>query len=99
MSAETSFSGGRPVALVTGAARRVGLASALALARGGCDVMITYRSSAAEAAAAVEQIRALGRAARAERLDLADLAETGRFAGQLSRGLPRLDVLVHNPTI
>ncbi|MGH7466235.1 MAG: hypothetical protein ACREK1_13720, partial [Longimicrobiales bacterium] len=38
-------------ALVTGGARRVGRAFSLALADAGCDVVINYNSSAAEAAA------------------------------------------------
>jgi NAD(P)-dependent dehydrogenase (short-subunit alcohol dehydrogenase family) len=36
-------------ALITGAARRLGRASALALARAGADVAITFRNSAREA--------------------------------------------------
>jgi pteridine reductase len=90
------FDGARPVALLTGAARRVGLASAMALARAGCDILITYRSSAAEAEASVAALRALGIAAGAERLDLDDLAGAERWAERTARALPRLDVLVHN---
>jgi pteridine reductase len=90
------FDGARPIALLTGAARRVGLASATALARAGCDVLITYRSSAGEAAAAVRGLTMLGIAAAAERLDLDDLAQAEAWARDTARALPRLDVLVHN---
>jgi pteridine reductase len=90
------FSGERPVALLTGAARRVGLASATALARAGCDILITYRSSAAEAESALAGLRAIGVEAAAERLDLDDLVGAERWAEHAAKPLPRLDVLVHN---
>jgi pteridine reductase len=93
---EPPFTSARPVALLTGAARRVGLASATALARAGCDILITYRSSAAEAEGALASLRTLGVAAAADRLDLDDLAGTERWAERTARLLPRLDILVHN---
>lgn len=87
---------GAPVALVTGAAKRVGAATALALARAGCDVAITYRTSAKEAEALRANIESLGRAFRADPLDLDDPAATEAFGQRLAAELPRLDVLVHN---
>ena len=51
-------------ALVTGGARRIGRAIALALAHAGADVAITYRSSYAEAAQTAAEIAALGRSIR-----------------------------------
>jgi pteridine reductase len=90
------FDGSRPLALLTGAARRVGLASAEAIARAGCDVLITYRSSERDAASAVDGLSALGITAAAERLDLDDLAGAEAWARQVARTLPRLDALVHN---
>jgi pteridine reductase len=65
------------VALVTGAARRVGRAVAVRLARAGMDVAVTYRTSAKEAEDVVAEIRALGRRACAIEVDLAadDAAE------------------------
>ena len=47
-------------ALVTGGARRIGRGIALALARAGADVAITYRSSHAEAAQTAREIENLG---------------------------------------
>jgi NAD(P)-dependent dehydrogenase (short-subunit alcohol dehydrogenase family) len=49
------------VALVTGGARRLGREIALALAREGCDVVLHYRDSRAEADALAREIRSLGR--------------------------------------
>ena len=47
-------------ALVTGAAKRIGRAIALALAEAGADVAITYRNSAGEAERTADELRALG---------------------------------------
>jgi len=91
--------GSRPVALVTGGARRVGLATANALARAGCDVVITYRSSEAEAMAAVELFKSHGVSASAVPVDLADTESVAMFARALAAQLPRLDVLVHNASL
>lgn len=92
----STFGGTRPIAIVTGAARRVGLASAKALARSRCDLVITYRQSGAEAEEAVSELLRLGAAARADRIDLNDLESTEAWAARLATELPRIDVLVHN---
>jgi NAD(P)-dependent dehydrogenase (short-subunit alcohol dehydrogenase family) len=62
------------VALVTGAARRIGRSIALALARNGWDVAVHYGHSDADAADTVRAIQALGRRAAAVQCDLADEA-------------------------
>lgn len=59
-----------PVAIVTGAARRVGREIALSLARRGLAVLIHHGASAVEAAALVSRIRALGGTADAVAADL-----------------------------
>lgn len=63
------------VALVTGAARRIGRAIALAMARRGWDVAVHYGRSADEALKTVRDIEALGRRAVAVQCDLADEAQ------------------------
>lgn len=94
----TGLTGERPVALVTGAARRVGRAIALELASRGCDVVIHYGTSGADADDAVRETRGLGVHAVAMR---ADLAEDGGVAAlvEFAEGLPRLDVLVHSASV
>ncbi|HYE02901.1 MAG TPA: SDR family oxidoreductase [Phycisphaerales bacterium] len=91
------MSGPRPLALVTGGARRVGRAIALELARRGCDVTITYRESAAEAEQTRLRIESVapGSRARALRCDLASAAEVEALAATMGREAG-LSVLVHN---
>lgn len=89
----------RPLALVTGGARRVGRATSLALARGGCDLIVTYRTSEDEARELVDEARAFGANVAAERLNLGDLVQVRAFAAAIARSHRRLDVLVHNASI
>lgn len=101
MSGETAGSIERlgrdaPVALVTGGARRVGLAIVLELARAGCDVLIHYNGSAAKASEAAGEVERLGRRAATWRADLEDVEGVEARAREIAAKLARLDVLVHN---
>jgi 3-oxoacyl-[acyl-carrier protein] reductase len=58
--------------LVTGSSRGIGKAIALRLARDGYDVVLHCRSQRAEAEAAAEAVRAMGRSARVLQFDIAD---------------------------
>lgn len=87
---------GRPVALVTGGAVRVGRASCLALARAGCDLRLTYRTSDAEARALANELRSVGASAEIDRLDLDDASASDEFARRAASDWGRLDILVHN---
>lgn len=89
----------RPIALVTGGALRVGRATGLALARGGCDVVFTYRASAEPAKLLVEALRSLGSASEALALDLDDLAAVESFGRTFGAERAGVDVLVHNASI
>ncbi len=84
------------VALVTGAAVRVGKAISLALANAGADVAVHYLSSAARAEETVRAIRAMGRRALAIRADLARPEECRRAVEEAANGLGPLDLLVHS---
>ncbi|WP_237217841.1 SDR family NAD(P)-dependent oxidoreductase, partial [Falsiroseomonas oryziterrae] len=66
-------------ALVTGGAKRLGRAMALALAEAGFDIAVHYAQSEAEAEATAAEIRARGRRAVALRADLAREAEVARL--------------------
>jgi NAD(P)-dependent dehydrogenase (short-subunit alcohol dehydrogenase family) len=88
-------------ALITGASRGLGRNTALALARRGSDIILTYRSQHGEAAQVVAEIEALGRRALALPLDVSDSASFEDFAMQVEATLGKwdrkgLDVLVNN---
>jgi 3-oxoacyl-[acyl-carrier protein] reductase/pteridine reductase len=84
------------VALVTGAAKRIGRNVALRLASEGADVVVNYRSSKAEAEEVVAQISATGRRAVAIQADVANRADVIALFSAVEREFGRLDVLVNN---
>ena len=90
------------ISLVTGASRGLGRNTALAIARRGGDVIITYRGEAQAAQAVVAEIEALGRKALAFQLDVGDTATFAPFASRLREALQehwqrdRIDHLVNN---
>lgn len=75
------------IAIVTGASRGLGRATALGTARSGGDVIVTYQRRAAEANAVVAEIEAMGRKARALQLDTGDIGGFPRFAEALRDAL------------
>lgn len=82
--------------LITGAARRLGRASALALAGAGADVAITYLESAREARETVVDLSGLGVRAFALRCDVTDEASIKSMMKEAGRELGRIDILVNN---
>ena len=82
--------------LITGAARRLGRASALALANAGADVAITYRNSAREARETVIDLSVLGGRAFAFHCDVTDEASVRSMMKEAGRELGRIDILVNN---
>lgn len=93
----------RPLALVTGGVKRVGLATARALASAGSDIILTYRTSEADARAAQQSLAEMGGSVELIQLDLDDLCAVDDAGSRLAErllGEPRpLDVLVHNASI
>ena len=83
-------------ALVTGAARRLGRASALRLARAGADVAITFRHSEREARETVVDLSATGVRAFAMRCDVTEEASVRAMLRDVGRELGRIDILVNN---
>jgi 3-oxoacyl-[acyl-carrier protein] reductase len=83
-------------AIVTGSASGVGRATALSLARLGCDVLINYSRSADEAEESRAQVAALGVKALLFKADVARDAECRAMVDAAVREFGRLDVLVNN---
>jgi NAD(P)-dependent dehydrogenase (short-subunit alcohol dehydrogenase family) len=83
-------------ALLTGAARRLGRASALALAQAGADIAVTYRESADEARRTVVDLAAFGVRAFAFYCDVTDEASVRSMMREAGRELGRIDILVNN---
>ncbi|WP_137130883.1 SDR family oxidoreductase [Rhizobium sp. FY34] len=93
------------IALVTGGSRGLGRNTALALARAGIDVVITYNSQQDSALEVVLDIEALGGRAAAIQLNTADIPSFPRFAETLQSKLDaiwsrdRIDFLINNAGI
>lgn len=83
-------------ALLTGAARRLGRASALVLARSGADVAITFNRSAREAQQTVIDLSGCGVRAFALHCDVTDEASVRAMMKEAGRELGRIDILVNN---
>jgi NAD(P)-dependent dehydrogenase (short-subunit alcohol dehydrogenase family) len=83
-------------ALVTGGAKRLGRASALALAQAGADVAITFRHSDREARETVVDLSGFGVRAFALRCDITDEASVRATMKEAGRELGRIDILVNN---
>ena len=84
------------VALITGAAKRLGRSVALRLASEGADVIVNYRSSKAEADEVVAEIAAMGRRAIGVRADVAKRADVAALFAAVEKEFGKLDILVNN---
>ncbi len=83
-------------ALITGGAKRLGRASALALARAGADVAITFNRSAREAQHTVIDLASLGVRALALQCDVTSEKSVRRMIKEAGKELGRIDILVNN---
>ena len=84
------------VALVTGAARGIGRATALKLAGAGCDIAANYYNSADQAEALCAEIRALGRRAVAIQGSVGVPDSVDEIFAEFRKHFERLDILVSN---
>ena len=95
---------GRPVAVITGAARGLGRVTALQFARAGYDVVVTARSSRANAHPSlpgtledvVQELEQIGVAALAVPADLAEAASIETIYQATTERFGRCDVLINN---
>lgn len=84
------------VALVTGAAHRVGKAIALTLAAEGANIIVHYHGSEAAAQETVHEIKSLGVAAISHRADQSNPAEVAALFAAINAHFGRLDILVNS---
>ena len=90
------------IALVTGGSRGLGKDMALALAKKGIDVVLTYKTNQIEAEKVVDEIRAKGQKAVSLFLDMSDIKSLDSFITQLNTALQstwntnQFDYLINN---
>jgi len=89
----------RGVALVTGAARRIGRTLSLALADAGFDIAVHYRTSKPEAEAVVAEIEAKGRRAQAFQADLAVEGKAQALMERAAEAMGPVSLLVNNASV
>jgi NAD(P)-dependent dehydrogenase (short-subunit alcohol dehydrogenase family) len=84
------------VAIVTGSDSGIGKATAVALAREGYDVGITWHEDEDGARSTAQEVDAIGRRAEVRQLDLAKLPDAADVIDELAEALGGVDVLVNN---
>ena len=87
------------IALVTGAAKGIGRAMAVALAKEGATVVVNYNGSKEKAEAVVEEIRGLGTEGCAYQCNVADTDAALAMIKEVIAQYGRLDILVNNAGI
>jgi NAD(P)-dependent dehydrogenase (short-subunit alcohol dehydrogenase family) len=99
LTSKPSFDLTGRAALVTGAARGLGRAIALALAQAGADVALGVREIRPDADELANEIANIGRRATAIQLDVSDRAQIAAGVDEAAARLGRLDILVNNAGI
>ncbi len=84
------------VALVTGASRGIGAATAIKLASHGASVAVNYNNSEAKAQNVVETIVKNDGSAISVKANIFDQTESEKMVGQVEKQLGKIDILVLN---
>lgn len=87
------------VALITGASRRIGRATALQLADRGADLVIHAKNSRDEAEAVAEEVRGRGRRALVHMADVTDEQAVAAMMDDIRATFGRLDILVNSASV
>ena len=86
----------RPVAIVTGGTRGIGLGIARALASGGWDLALCGVRAEQDVQQTLDQLRASGADVFYDSLDISRVADHRRFIDRIRERFPRIDALVNN---
>jgi glucose 1-dehydrogenase len=87
------------VAVVTGASRGIGRGCALALAKGGADIVVNFRSHPEEAEETAAAVRDMGREAITVGADVADRAAVDAMMARAMERFGRIDIVVANAAL
>jgi len=87
------------VALVTGASRGIGRATAVKLAQNGADVVVNFSSNKAAAEEVMAEIKEMGRQALSFQADVSSPKEVSEMISEIKKVFGRLDILVNNAGI
>lgn len=83
-------------ALITGGAKGLGKRTAVELAGSGCNVIVNYKNSEAEAHALADELTAQGVRSAAVRADVSDPVQVNRLADEAERLFGGVDILINN---
>jgi 3-oxoacyl-[acyl-carrier protein] reductase len=86
-------------ALVTGASRGIGRASAIALAREGVDVAVHFHQRESDARTVQREIEGFGRRSLVVQADVSKAGDVSRLVESAEQGLGRIDILINNAGI
>ncbi|MBP1992021.1 SDR family oxidoreductase [Paenibacillus eucommiae] len=87
---------GQKTALITGSAKGLGKMTAIMLAKQGCNIVVNYVKSEAEALALVEDIKQLGVASMAVQGDISRREDIVRIVDEVHSELGDIDILINN---
>ena len=87
------------IALITGASRGIGRATALLFAKEGAKVAVNYNRSEKEAAEVVKSIKEVGSEAIAVKGDVSDESQIKKMVDEVLKKFGRIDILINNAGI
>lgn len=87
------------VAMITGASRRIGRATALGLAKHGAEIVVTARKAHREIESVAEEVREIGPRATAALGDVSSESDAKRMVAEAVDAHGRIDILINNAAI
>ena len=87
------------IALITGASRGIGAATAVLMAEAGADVAINYHSNRPAADLVADKVRSFGRRAEVYQADITSWDDCERMSEAALRDFGRVDIIINNAGI